>query len=215
MTTIIMDTKRTLKKRVWCRSIALSSMLIAAICVFSTKTIAQSNANAQDGCVESNKSVLLLDAQREYNQILEKYIVEKGDRKICNLNSITEGDLNRLKELFLTMSLEQQSELTHIFMRREVPAERIPTNEEYELWKSPTDYGIWLDGKRIENSELDRYQASDFSHYYVSRLQRNAKDFGKYVYHLELSTTKNYKDRKEKADADKALYLMPNFKRGT
>ena len=148
----------------------------------------------------------------EYNHIIESYIVERDGRKSFNLSSVTNEDLNRLKELFLSMSSEQQGMLSYIFQRRTVPAERIPTQEQFESWKSPTDFGIWLDGRRIENSELERYLPSDFSLFYVSRLQRNAVDYGKYVYHLDLNTTRNYRERKERADADETLYLTPNVR---
>ena len=75
----------------------------------------------------------------------------------------------------------------------------------------PCPIRVWLDEKRIENSELNRYQASDFSLYFVSRLARNAKNYGKHVYQLNLETTKHYKERKAKADADETLYFMLNI----
>ena len=224
-----MDTKKTLKKRVWGKSIALISVLIVATCVFSTKTIAQSKVNAPNVSVSISNSVLpqndKLEAlfksdatfavrYKEYNEIIERYVVERDERKIYNLSSITEDDMNMLKKLFLSMSSEQQSVLNYTFQRKSVAAERKPAKEEFELWKEPSEYGIWLDGKRIENSELNQYQHTDFSLYYVSRLARNAKNYGKHVYQLDLTTTAVYMEQKARAEDDETLYLMPNFKRG-
>ena len=39
---------------------------------------------------------------------------------------------------------------------------------------------------------------------------RNAKDYGKYVYHLELNTTTYYNERKAKTNTDWTLILAPN-----
>ena len=165
--------------------------------------------------LQTNESVedsIFVVRYKEFNQIIESCMSEKDGKKFFNLGSVSKDDLNRLKELFLSMSPEQQETLNFTFRRRVelIPAEKIPMREEYESWKIPTEYGIWLDGKRIENSELNSYQPSDFSYFSVSRLLRNAKDYGKYVYHLELNTAAYFEARKASAEADKTLYLMPN-----
>ena len=227
----IMMTRKTSKKKAYCRTLALIPVFIAAIAFFSTKITAQNNVNAPNGNIENTdnqdreRDTIFAARYKEYNQIFEKYIIKNGERKTgrtagiggknYNLGGITEEDLSRLKELFLSMTPEQQNTLTFIFSRMEMPAKKVPTKEEFESWKSPTAYGIWLDGKRIQNSELDRYQPSDFSVFFVSRLMKNAKDYGKYIYHLDLTTTKTYEERKRKEEAEKPLYLMPNFKRAS
>ena len=192
-------TKTKSKKREWCKKIALIS-IIAAICVSSTKTIAQ-NVNTLPE--QTNGNVVM------YNQIIEQHTVENERGEILNLSSFSKDEIDRLKELFLSMSPEQQSVLKYTFQRIGVPNERIPTKEQFESWKNPAEYGIWLDGKKIENLELNRYQSSDFSLYTASKLAQNAKDFGKYAYHLELNTVAYYKERKTKSDRDETLYLMP------
>lgn len=53
-------------------------------------------------------------------------------------------------------------------------------------------YGIWVDGKRIENSEIANYKPKDFHHFFKSKLYKNAKDYGKYQYHLGLTTNKQF-----------------------
>ena len=214
-----MKAKSKSKKMVLCKKIALVSVFITATCAFSVKTIAQNEITlperADRSVTVSTQTDLFSDSTfttryKEYNQIIESYIVERGGRKTLNLSSISKGDLDRMKKIFLSMSPEQQAVLSYTFQRLGVPDKKIPTKEQLESWKVPTEYGIWLDGKRIENSELNRYQSSDFSHFFVSRLARNAKDYGKYVYHLELSTTTSYRELKAKLDADKTLYLTPN-----
>jgi len=70
---------------------------------------------------------------------------------------------------------------------------------------------IKLDGKRIENAELNRYQPSDFSYYSVSRLERNAKNYGKHVYQLNLYTIANYQAWKKSWEEKPILRLVPNL----
>jgi len=226
----IMMTKTTSKKKICCRTLALIPVFLAAIAFFSTKITAQNNVSTPNGCIEGvdnqcgKRDATFAARYKEYNQIFENYIIKEGERKTgttagiggktYNLGAITKEDLSRLKELFLSMTPEQQNTLTFIFRRMEVPAKKVPTKKEFESWKSPTNYGIWLDGKKIENSALNRYKPSDFSLFYVSKLEKNAKDYGKYIYHLELTTTKHYEERKKKEETDKTLYLSPNSKKG-
>ena len=150
---------------------------------------------------------------KEYNQIIESKKEVKNEKKMLNLSSFEKEVSSRMRELFLSMTPEQQSVLQLVFRRMGAPDEKIPTEKEFELWKNPTEYGVWIDGKRVENSKLNSFRHSDFSLYYVSKLAKNAKNYGKHVYQLDLYTKAHYKERKAKADADETLHLMPNIKR--
>ena len=146
---------------------------------------------------------------KEYLQIIEKYKSEKNG--IVSMNfGISESDLSRMKEIFLSMTLEQQSTLPLIFQFRKLYEPKIITDAEFESWKVPSDYGIRIDGKRVDNSELNKYKPSDFSDYFKSRLLSNVKDYGKYVYHLSLRTSSNSPEQKDKKEADDNLHLIPN-----
>jgi hypothetical protein len=228
----VMMTKTTSKKRAWCSNIALIPVFIVAICVFSTKTIAQHDMNEVlpelNGSIEiptqDNKQIVSADLPpdgklssllndsvfaaryKEYNQFIEKCNIEKDGKKYINFSSLSKEDYDRMKELFLSMSPEQQAVLDFTFRHLRFE-EKIPTKEQYEAWKVPADYGIWLDGKRIENSELNQYQPTNFSYYSTSRLTRTAKNYGKHVYQLNLYTTKYCNE----LNANETLYLMPNI----
>ena len=200
-------------------------MLAVSLYLFTGKSYAQSENTGNtvvsqpqtESAVTSQNNkleVLLMDSifaarYKEYNQIVENNKTERNGRKSLNLGSFSDNELNRMKVLFLSMTPEQQSVLPLIFQRRGVPDKKIPKSEEFESWKNPAEYGIWIDGKRVENTELNRYQPSDFSLYFVSRLARNAKNYGKHVYQLDLFTNANYKEWKAKVDADETLYMTP------
>jgi hypothetical protein len=65
---------------------------------------------------------------------------------------------------------------------------RIPSASQWKSWQIPTEYGVWIDGKRVKNAQLQQYSPSDFSYYQVSKLLRNAVNYGKHKYHLSLMT---------------------------
>jgi hypothetical protein len=72
------------------------------------------------------------------------------------------------------------------------PAKKSPTREQLTKWTDGKMYGVWLDGKRINNSELARYKPSDFSLYYVSKLTKTALNYGKHYYQVNLYTNSEY-----------------------
>jgi hypothetical protein len=53
-------------------------------------------------------------------------------------------------------------------------------------------YGVWIDGKRIDNKELAKYNPSDFAFYYNSKLTKTAINYGKHYYQIDLYTRKYY-----------------------
>ncbi len=53
-------------------------------------------------------------------------------------------------------------------------------------------YGVWIDGKRVSNEKIASYQPTDFHHYFKSALLKNAKDYGKYTFHLSLTTNEYF-----------------------
>lgn len=59
---------------------------------------------------------------------------------------------------------------------------------EYALFSDASVYGVWVDGKRVRNSQLTKYQPEDFFQVRRSLLLANAVDYGKYEYHVDLRT---------------------------
>ena len=57
------------------------------------------------------------------------------------------------------------------------------------------EYGVWLDGKRIRNSELKKYSADQIHHYWKSVLHRNAKNYGVHTFQLNMYTNKYFEER--------------------
>jgi len=63
-----------------------------------------------------------------------------------------------------------------------------PTAALLAKWSNDNKYGIWIDGKLINNASLKTYRSKDFAMYYESKLEKNAKNYGKYKIRVDLHT---------------------------
>lgn len=61
-----------------------------------------------------------------------------------------------------------------------------PTDEMLKIWTHPR-CGIWINEKHVPYQTLKKYTSKDFSHYFVSRLAKNAQ-VGKRRYQIDLMT---------------------------
>ena len=111
----------------------------------------------------------------------------KGQQKIQDLKQFDNANLpdtmkpgNDVVQLNYNVSLGQP------------PQKRIATAELLKAWQDSKKYGVWIDNKRVTNSEINNYSSSDFSHYFVSKLEKNAINYGKHYYQVDLMTNKYY-----------------------
>ena len=191
--------------------------LIMSLDISDVKS-AQKNIEKYDSLIKklTDKDDTFLPRYKEFMQIIEKHVTKKDGKTTINLEFGVESDLskadqNRMREIFLSMTPEQQKALPLAFERRTVPKKKVPTAEDYESWKDPAGYGLWINGKRVDNSELNKYKHSDFSSYSVSKLYSNAKDYGKYVYHLDLKTNSEFEAYIAEMEADETLYPKSSY----
>lgn len=91
----------------------------------------------------------------------------------------------------------------------------IPTTELLDSWQDSKIYGIWVDNKRIANTELKRYSPNDFSHYFVSKLSKNAINYGKHYYQVDLMTNKFYENYVKNWDPNKTFTVTHLMDRDT
>ncbi|QJD78858.1 M56 family metallopeptidase [Spirosoma rhododendri] len=71
-------------------------------------------------------------------------------------------------------------------------AAKTPTDEQFEDWKNPKRFGIWLDNKHIKNSDLNKYKPSDIASFWGSYVHKNARQLQGYLYQFDLMTHKEY-----------------------
>ncbi|MET7257072.1 M56 family metallopeptidase [Dyadobacter fermentans] len=102
---------------------------------------------------------------------------------------------NRLYEVYEKMS-EAQKQLVKAkeitMFRMDIPVKKAPTVEMFENWKRPKIFGIWLNGRHVPNSYLNKYKNTDIAEYELYRLV-GAGLIGKgYKYQLELATNDHF-----------------------
>ena len=73
--------------------------------------------------------------------------------------------------------------------------QKAPTSSQLNEWKDASQYGVWVDGKRIKNADLKSAEA--YSHYFISKLGKNAKNYGAHYYQVNLMTPSYYEDHKQ------------------
>lgn len=78
-----------------------------------------------------------------------------------------------------------------------------PNAKQLNSWATKSIYGVWLDGKRVKNEALSNYSNTDFVYYTSSPLTKQAINYGKEYFQIELYTAAGYdktfvtwKDRK-------------------
>ena len=86
---------------------------------------------------------------------------------------------------------------------------REPSKEEFDSWKDPKQFGIWLNNQRVSNTELNNYSYTDIAHYFKSRLAKNAKNYGKHVYQLDITTNDAFEAYNKKLTTNPYLAFRP------
>ena len=182
-----------------CRQIAIIPVLTLSIFLFSTKSIAQETSvlKAKDNVAPSSQEGVSQELLNEYDQIVNKTKTKNG---IPSFYKFSDADKSRLETIYLSMSKEQQAKQIVIFMPAPAPLPRIvPTKKQIESWKNSKVYGLWIDNIRVNNSELTKYQNTDFSQVMVSKLGKNTVNYGKHYYQVNLMTNKEYESYYKKS----------------
>jgi len=202
---LVMMTKKTSIKTAVIKQIALIPLLVAMVFLFSSKGIAQETLKVENEkqTVQSTKGVTQ-DIINEYNSIIDKY-KKPSDNFLKMINA---ADRERLEAIYWQMSKEQQNYQTVFFTKIVFPKPIVPTKDQLESFKNKQKYGVWVDGKKIENSALYDYINTDFANVFVSELLKNAIDYGKYEYQVDLSTKKYYQETVEKLKEQKTIMLI-------
>ena len=89
----------------------------------------------------------------------------------------------------------------------------VPTKAEFESFKNPKKYGVWINEKKVQNKELNNYKNTDFKQLSISKLYPNAKKGKSYDYQVDLMTNDYYDNyikqpQKKKQDLTAAKSLV-------
>lgn len=130
---------------------------------------------------------------QEYAAIIDKY--RKPGKSWWNelYRNISPADKARMETIFQQMNQAQQGEQTVVFIKSAPPLPRIvPTTKQFESFKNPAAYGVWINDEKVSNSALDKYANTDFAQVFVSRLYGAARKHVSYMYQVNLMTKSYY-----------------------
>jgi len=225
------------KKRAWCKSIALIPVFIAAICVFSTKIIAQNDLNTlqtnesagnpvtdNDRMITPGKGVSQ-ELLTEYQTIVDKYFDKetKGNtnesvKLYWKSEYLSEEDWSQLYVIYVQMTDEQKEKQKITFsagMVGDMSGQTYPPSKKrYDSWIKDQKYHIWIDGKKVDNSVLKSQKTTDFVYSFISSLTRSGK---KDEFRVDLWTKTGYENLRQHffeqpVSVSKLLEIEPDIK---
>lgn len=145
---------------------------------------------------------------KEYQALVAKYFNNHEPRS-KQADSITEEDRARMEEIFKQMSPEQQGKQSIAFLKPPKPLPKVtPTKEQFEKFKNPKIYGVWINERKVSIEALNNYNHADFSQVFVSKLYGAAKKGRNYTHQLDLMTNDHYKEYFEEASKNKRSMMV-------
>lgn len=198
---LFMMTKEAKRQRSFWKGLALIPLLAGLILLLSDKVQSQNQPSSPPKVLAqkegSGVSQALLD---EYNAEVKRYLdtmewVKKKNGVWIRLDNF---NLERLNDIYKMMSEAQRTEVKTIpnfVPKPPPPARKSPTSEQLQVWSSTEVYGVWIDGKKVNNVVLKNLNPSDFSFFSVSKLYKNAIPPGSIRrFQIDLYTHKGYED---------------------
>jgi bla regulator protein BlaR1 len=193
----LMMNKQTSRSRALLTQSAVLPLLAVIFFAFSDLTLAQIapppppvERASPSPSVERNASS---DVVKEYNALVAKYN-NKSHNGPVSLSYPSHEDGERMIVLRETMSKEQADTLRFKIYRSMPLPKSFLSKGDFEKYKNPNVYGIWVDGKKIANNALENYTPEDLIQGFISRVYPNAqpKTGYKYKYQVDLMTEKYY-----------------------
>ena len=194
---LIMMTKKTNKARGWLLKAAVLPVLGGTIYLLCTKTVAQvKEVNTKN---ETSKNVTV-SKQSENNIILSDQDKKRdayfSGVKVNIVNMKEDIQINKpYEELTLAEKRKYLSEFPVQTQKKEV------TEKLFEDLKDKNKYAVWVDYKNVDNQELSKYKASDFSGYFGSFVHKNARTQQHPQLYQYTLVTNGYFDKENQANA--------------
>lgn len=151
----------------------------------------------------------------EYHSIINR--VKTPDMNWYDFREkISSRDKERLEAIFMKMNLQQQRAETLAFIRPFPPLPRVvPTTTQFDNFKNGKIYGVWINGKKVNNSELNNYSAKDFAQVFISKLYGAAKKGRNYSYQADLMTNDYYQAYYDRTISDTSNHMVFQGRRKT
>jgi bla regulator protein BlaR1 len=208
---LTMITKQTPTLRAVVKKLTILSLLILLALFFSNKTVGQDSLPSKvvGTTIESNPQDATSDILKEYQAIIDKYKDGKDKWADHFFSHLTDEDRDKLESLFKKMSREQQKKQDIIFSKPLKPLPRIsPTEKQLKDFSDASEYGVWIDGKKVSNSTLANYNPTDFAQVFISKLYGKARTSVSYNYQADLMTIDYYQKYYDASIANTRSVMM-------
>ena len=210
---IIMMNKNYSPRIAIIKKIVVVPIIVVIGFLFTFKIVAQNiESEIEKNQFASEKEGVSQKLLDEYQTIIDghKKLIRNGKYSTC-LTDFTKAELEKMEVIFDQMSKEQKlkQELGFIPSNTMYLKEVALSNEQLELYKDSKMYGVWINEKRVNNEILNKYKNTDFSHANVSKLEKNAKNYGKHYYQVNLMTNDYYRDYKNEVTSREGRTLVP------
>lgn len=144
---------------------------------------------------DAQPSDKLSKAAKELDELIESAIKIKTNaqgekrREFWNRKGLSLQIYNLYKQLPENEKIgdrKRYGEMMNVLTK--TPEKKTVSEDQLKDWQDAKEYGVWIDGKRVENAVLSETSSNDYSYYHISRLEKNAKNYGKHYYQVDLMT---------------------------
>ncbi|MFN0727980.1 M56 family metallopeptidase [Polaribacter gochangensis] len=170
---LLMMTTPSSKTKILLKKLMVIPLTAGFIFAFAQRVEAQENKNEkpQVVVVETEENGI---SEKEMNEYKELMTTAKRSKIFIY------KQLNRMKELYKRMSVEQQNSVEDVYeIAPPMPPishkEKTPTEAQFNSWKNKEKFALWIDGKVVNNTVLNNYKNTDFAYYFNSFVYKNAR----------------------------------------
>lgn len=193
---LLMMTTPSSKTKILLKKLLILPLTAGFIFAFAQRVEAQENKDLPQVVEVKKNNIGISDKEmKEYKRL----ITEAKSIKVFK-----QKDIIRMQNLYTRMSVKQQNSVEDIFKLLPPPPpvshqKKTPSKLQFNSWKNKEKYALWIDGKAIDNSELNNYKNTDFSYFIGSKAHNNSKSkrFPQ-EYQFNLFTHSFFKKMKEK-----------------
>jgi bla regulator protein BlaR1 len=192
---LIMMTRKTSQKVAIIKQVAIIPLIAAIGFLFSTKVVAENTIvplqQKQTESVKQDASQNIVD--QYHAKLIEYGLMTKEGNLIFNTKKLSASKQNELALMYMKLSKSQQAQQKIVFFIKTGPMSKsIPTKEKLESWKNPNVYGVWIDGKKVDNAVLNNYTNTDFSQGDATYVAKSARVGKRYFMQVNLMTNAYY-----------------------
>lgn len=209
---LVMMTRTTSRNTIILKQLSALPVIAVAILIFSTTSTAQDTARPIQKTVKEVPSTIEGAPQQlleEYAAIINSNKTPEGKMGPLFYNNVSTEERDRLEMIYFKMSKAQQEKQEVIFLSTYPPmAKAVPNKQQFAALKNAAVYGVWIDGKKVNNTILNKYSNTDFDHIFISKLYGGAKKNKSYTHQVNLMTHTYYQEYYSTSINDKKYNMV-------